>query len=468
MTAVLGRATIEELRQSLMGTVITPDDEGYDAVRVVWNAMIDRRPALIVRCAGVQDVVAAVQFGRSQGLEIAVRGGGHSLPGFSTSDGGIVIDLSPMKGVRIDRARETVVAEAGLTWSDLDRETQAFGLAVTGGLISTTGVAGFTLGGGIGWLMRRYGLACDNLLAADVVTADGRIVRASERENPDLFWALRGGGGNFGIVTAFEFQLHRVGPTIAAGPIFFPGDALGEVIGAWREFCATAPDSITTLVNLTTAPPLPFLPEDWLGRRVVVLVGAFAGSIDDGLEVGNPLRTIGGKPIADLFGPMPYTAIQSLVDPLFPAGARNYFKASYLSGVPDELAAGLGSLHGPAEIPASEIHLHQMGGAVSAIPDEATAYGNRSAPFVLNIVARWTDAAADQTALDWVADVHEVARPFSTGGAYVNFMSTGDDRVRNAYGDATFARLARLKAEWDPANVFHLNQNIRPGSVIPA
>jgi FAD/FMN-containing dehydrogenase len=301
MGTILGDATVQELRESILGEVIAPADPRYDETRAVWNAMIDRRPALIIRCAGVADVIAAVQFARSQELEIAVRGGGHSLPGFSTSDGGIVIDLSSMKGIRVDPDSERVVAQGGVTWRELDHETQAFGLALTGGLISTTGIAGFTLGGGIGWLMRKYGLTCDNLEAVDLVTADGRLVRASEHENPELYWGLRGGGGNFGIVTSFEFRLHRVGPTVLAGPIFFPGEQATQILRGYREYTADLPDEMTTLVNLTTAPPAPFpssrraRQEGRGGHRV------YAGPPDEGRRIAEPLRHL-GTPITDLLG----------------------------------------------------------------------------------------------------------------------------------------------------------------------
>ncbi|MEP6638284.1 MAG: FAD-dependent oxidoreductase, partial [Chloroflexota bacterium] len=310
MGTILGEGTVQELRESIRGQVITPADAGYDEARAIWNGMIDKRPAIIVRASGVADVLAAVEFASSQDLELAIRGGGHSLPGFSTSDGGVVVDLSPMKGIRVDPENMCVVAQAGVTWKELDHETQAFGLAVTGGLISSTGVAGFTLGGGIGWLMRKYGLTIDNLLAADVVTADGRLVRASEHENPELYWGLRGGGGNFGTVTSFEFALHRVGPSILAGPIFFPGEQAAQILRGFRAYTQDLPDEMTSLVNLTTAPQVPFLPADVHGKKVVAVVGVYAGPPDAGRDVAAGLRTL-GTPIADLMGPMPYTTMQS-------------------------------------------------------------------------------------------------------------------------------------------------------------
>jgi hypothetical protein len=462
MTTVLGTATIQELRESVRGSVLTPGDDGYETARAVWNGMIDKHPALVVRCTGTADVLAAVQFARSQDLEVAVRAGGHSLPGFSTSDGGIVIDLSPMKGVRVDPVAQRAVAQAGATWADFDHETQAFGLAVTGGLVSTTGIAGFTLGGGIGWLMRKYGLTADNLLSADVVTADGRLVTASADEHPELFWGLRGGGGNFGIVTSFEYQLHRVGPTVLAGGVFFPGDQAAEVVRRYRAYTAGLPDEMTTLLNLTTAPPAPFLPEAVHGKKVVAVLGAYAGPPDEGEKFAAGIREL-GSPIADLLGPMPYTAFQSLLDPLFGPGVRNYFKSGYLAGLDDGAIDVLTRFHQSTLSPMSEVHIEHVGGAVARVPGDATAYAHRDAPYLINIVARWAGSGEDDAAqMGWAQDLYTAIEPFTTGGAYVNFMSAGDERVRAAYGDARYDRLARLKAVWDPTNVWHLNQNIPP------
>ena len=467
MGMILGEGTVQELRESIRGELVTPSDAHYDEARAVWNGMIDKRPALIVRCAGAADVLAAVQFARSQDLEVAVRGGGHSLPGFSTSDGGIVVDLSPMKGIRVDPDATRVVAQAGVTWRELDHETQAFGLALTGGLVSSTGIAGFALGGGIGWLMRKYGLTCDNLLAADVVTADGRLVRADEHENSDLFWGLRGGGGNFGIVTSFEFGLHRVGPTILAGPIFFPGEQAVQILRGYRAYTADLPDEMTTLVNLTTAPSAPFLPADVHGKKVVAVIGVYAGPPDAGRQLAAGLRAL-GTPIADLLGAMPYTTMQSLLDPLWAPGLRNYFKAGYLQSLSDEAIDTLVEFHGPSISPTSEIHVHHFGGAISRVPDDATAFGDRGAPYLLNIVARWTDHATDDAQIAWAKDLYAAIEPYSTGGTYVNFMSAGDDRIKAAYGAGRYEQLARLKERWDPTNVFRLNQNIRPVELVPA
>jgi FAD/FMN-containing dehydrogenase len=465
MGTVLGEGTIEELRQSLRGELVTQRDASFDEARAVWNALIDRRPALIVRCQGVADVLAAVQFARSQALEVAVRGGGHSLPGFSTTDGGIVIDLRPMRSVRVDPGALRAVVEPGATWAEFDHEAQAFGLAITGGLVSSTGVAGFTLGGGIGWLMRKYGLACDSLIAADVVTAEGQLVHASESENPDLLWGLRGGGGNLGIVTAFEFALQRVGPIILGGPIFFPGDQARDILSGWRAFTRSAPDALTTLVNLATAPPLPFLPTEVHGSKIVIVAGAYAGAPDEGVDTVAALRRL-GEPIVDLMGPMPYTALQSLVDPLFGPGARNYFTAGYLPSVPDDVIEELVRFHGPSSSPSSEIHVHHLGGAVARVPVDQSAYANRESEFAVNIVARWSDPATDETQIGWARDLYRALEPFTTGGAYVNFLGAGDAAIRTAYPPATYERLSQLKDRWDPTNLFRLNQNVRPAASV--
>jgi FAD/FMN-containing dehydrogenase len=460
----LGEATIKELSDSLDGAVVVPDDSIYDDSRSIWNGAIDRRPAVVAHAAGVADVVEAVRFARSQGLEVAVRGGGHSIPGFSTVDDGVVIDLSPMKAIRIDVDRRTVVAEGGLTWAELDAATQETGLATTGGLVSSTGVAGFTLGGGIGWLMRKHGLACDNLRSAEVVTADGEVVRASADENPDLFWGLRGGGGNFGIVTSFEFDLHPVGPTVTAGPVFYPGERAGEILRWYREFVKDVPDELTTLANLLTAPPAPFLPEEWHGKKLVALIGVYAGPAEDGAEAMRPLREL-GDPVADLIGPMPYAQMQGLIDALYPHGTRAYFKAGYMRDLDDAAIETATRFHQEASSPSSEIHFHHFGGAVARVPDSETAYGERQAPFVLNILALAHEPDGWETHVDWAQRLYAGIEPSMTGGAYINYLSAeGSERVRDAYGAEKFTRLQELKDRYDPTNLFHLNQNVPPSA----
>jgi FAD/FMN-containing dehydrogenase len=459
----LAEGSIAELAQAMRGELIAPGDPNYDEARSIWNGAHDKRPALIARCAGVADVMRAVEFARSEELVVAVRGGSHSIPGFSTVDGGIVIDLSPMKGVRVDAQAGTAVAQTGLTWSEFDHETQAFGLATTGGLVSSTGIAGFTLGGGVGWLMRKHGLAADNLIAADVVTADGRLVRASADENPDLLWGLRGGGGNFGIATSLEYQLHRVGPTVTAGVVFYPGDRAAEVLRFYRDWVGEAPDEATTLVNLLTAPPAPFLPEEWHGKRLVAIVGMHCGSLDDGDRALRPLKEL-GDPVADLMGPLPYVAMQSLIDPLWGPGAHSYMKAGFMRGLDDGAIETLVDFHRHATSPKSEIHIHHMGGAVARVPAGATAFGDRTAPFLLNVIASTFTRDGYDESIAWAQQLNASMSSSLTGGSYINFLSAeGDERVRAAYG-SNYDRLVALKDDYDPTNVFRLNQNISPSA----
>jgi FAD/FMN-containing dehydrogenase len=460
LTPVLGEATVQELREAVAGDVLTPSDDGYQEAARVWNGAHDgRRPALIVRCTGSADVIAAVGFARSNHLPIAVRGGGHSIAGFSTTDNGIVIDLSPLNGVRVDPDAQRACVGGGATWADVDHETQAYGLATTGGLVSTTGVGGFTLGGGIGWLMRKHGLAADNLLAADVVTADGRLVRATSDDNTDLLWGLRGGGGNFGIVTQFELQVHPLAAPVYAGVIFYPADAARDLLRTFREWAGGAPDEITALVNLMTAPPLPAIPEAWHGKKVAAFLAVAAGAANpDGLAA--PFRNV-AEPIADLLGPMPYQAMQTLLDPLWPKGINAYFKATNLARLDDELIDRLTTLHLEAPGPQAEMHVHQMGGAVARVPESATAFAERGMPFVLNAVTGWRDPAAAEPHTQWARAVIDAAAAASTGRAYVNFLSDGGTAA-GAYGLEKYGRLASLKRAYDPSNVFRLNQNVEP------
>jgi FAD/FMN-containing dehydrogenase len=460
---VLGEATIQELRETVRGEILTPDDDGYVEACRIWNGAYDgRKPALVVRCTGAADVNAAVGFARSNCLTIAVRGGGHSIAGFSTCDGGIVIDLSPMSAVRVDPVARRATVGGGAVWADVDHETQAHGLATTGGLVSTTGVAGFTLGGGIGWTMRKFGLACDNLAAADVITADGRLVHASATENADLLWGLRGGGGNFGVVTQFEFDLHPLGPTIYAGPIFFPAEAGRDLLRAFRDWAGDAPNEITALVDLTTAPPLPVIPEEWHGKKVAAFIAASTGPLEEGEALVRAVREV-AEPIADLLGPMPYQVLQTLVDPLWTKGIHSYFKATNLARLDDDLVDRLCEIHLAAPGPQCEIHVHQMGGAVARVADGATAFADRSMPFVLNAVTGWHDPGVGETHTVWARSAIAAAADASTGRAYVNFL--GDpDAARTSYGNETYARLVALKSDYDPTNVFRLNQNIEPQS----
>ncbi len=462
--APLAAGAVQELRDAVRGDVLTPGDPGYDEARPIWNGMFDDvRPALLVRCAGAADVMRAVELARSEDLEIAVRGGSHSLPGFSTTDGGIVIDLGPMRGVRLDPVTRRVVAQPGLQWRDLDHETQAFGLAATGGLVSTTGVSGFTLGGGIGWLVRKQGLTCDHLVAADVVTADGRLVRAGADGDPDLLWGLRGGGGNFGVVTALELALQPVGPMVTGGLVFFDGERGEEILRFFRDWTASGlPNELTTLLNLTTAPPVPFLPEAVHGKPIVAVAACYAGSADAAARVLAPLREL-GDPVADLLGPIPYVALQGLLDPLWERGARNHMKAGYVDDFGDGAIDALVRGWGAKPSPMSELHLHHLGGAATSEPAGGAAFAHRDAPYVANFISRWTDAEEDDEQIAWGRDVYASLQEFTTGGAYVNFLGAeGQDGVRAAYGDASYARLQALKRTYDPDNAFRRNQNVQP------
>ncbi|MFI5691780.1 FAD-binding oxidoreductase [Kribbella sp. NPDC051586] len=458
----LGEATLGELAEGLRGELIRPADPSYDDARSIWNAAHDKLPALIVRCKGVADVIRAVEFARSEGLTLAVRGGGHSIPGFSTTDGGIVIDLAPMNSVRIDPDRRRIVAQGGCTWGDVDAEAQAFGLAVTGGLVSTTGVAGFTLGGGIGWLVRKAGLACDNLVGADVVTADGRYLHTSETENPELLWALRGGGGNFGVVTSFEFKAYDVGPTVFAGLVFYPGDRAADVLRGFGDAAASAPDELSLAINLTTAPPLPFLPEEVHGKPIVAVLGMWSGQPEAGDAATRPFREL-APVVADLFGPMPYNAMQTLLDPLFPRGLRNYFRSAFFGDLGPATVDALVAAHSATPNGLSELHVHHLGGAMGRVPADATAFGTRDREYILNVVARSEDAAGYDAAVEWARSAGSSLGP--DAASYVNFTGeTNDDIVRASYPAATYERLVAVKNTYDPTNLFHLNQNIRPAS----
>ena len=460
---VLGDGAIEELRQALMGPVVAPGDADYERSRRVWNGVIDRHPALVARCASTADVVEAVRFARSERLLTAIRGGGHNVAGYGTCDGGIVIDLSAMRGVQVDAERRLARVQGGALWSDVDTAAQAHGLGVTGGLISHTGVGGLTLGGGIGWLMRKHGLTCDNLLAADLVTADGMRVRASGDENPELLWALRGGGGNFGVVTSFEFALHPVG-SVYGGGILQPLEQAGEFLRAYREWAPDAPDELTTLANFITVPPAPNFPADLHGRKVMAVGFCYAGSQEDGERAIEPLRRM-GAPVFEMAAPMPYAVRNTLQDPSAPRGLCSYWKSDYLTALDDALIDLLVECAGQATSPSSMIHLYQLGGAVARIDGDSAAYAHRSAPYVASIIAAWMDPSEDATAhVDWTRRYWSRLRPHAAG-TYVNFLGDeGADRVRDAYGDDKYARLAAVKAAFDPTNLFRLNHNVEPSS----
>ncbi len=457
----IGEPTLAAFRASLRGGLAGADSAEYETARVIWNAMIDRRPALIARCAGIADVIQAVNFAREQNLVLAVRGGGHNIAGNALCDGGLVIDLSAMKSVRVDPAARTARVEAGVTLGEFDREAQAFGLATPLGINSTTGVAGLTLGGGFGWLSRKLGLTIDNLLSADVVTAAGQLVQASERDNPDLFWAIRGGGGNFGVVTSFEFRLHPVGPNVLAGLIVHPLDAARDVLRFYRDFIERTPDEFVCWCVMRKAPPLPFLPPEWHGREILALAVCYSGEIAEGERVAEPLRGF-GKPIADVIAPMPYVAWQTILDPLLTPGMRNYWKSHDFRQLDDGLIDVLIEHARHIPDPQTEIAFVQLGGAVGRVPNAATSYTHRDAKFVLNVHGRWADPAKDAECVGWARELFRAGTPFATGGAYVNFMTHDEeDRVRSAYGD-NYERLVTVKNKYDPSNLFSVNQNIRP------
>ena len=456
----LSDAAVEDFEAGLRGPLLRPGDDGYDAARAVWNAMIDRRPVLIARCTGTADVLQAVRFARQHDLLVSVQGGGHNVAGSAVCDGGLMIDLSLMRGIRVDPEARTAWVQGGATWGDLDHETQAFGLATPGGVISTTGVGGLTLGGGMGWLSRLHGLSADNLRAAEVVTAAGERVRTSATEHPDLLWGLRGGGGNFGVVTAFEFALHEVGPTVLAGPtVYRLGDA-PAVLRHYRDFAHEAPRESCVWVVLLTAPPLPFLPEELHGTKILSVFQVYAGPVERGEEVLRPLRTF-GRPVADAVGPMPYAAVQRIFDAQYEKGARNYWKSHTFTTLPDEALDLLVAYAETYPTPQSDMVIHQVGGAISDVAPEATAYPHRDATFIVTPGARWQDPADDERCIAWMRSWFDDLAPFATGGSYVNFISDRTGREQAAYS-SNYERLAALKARYDPSNFFRMNQNVQP------
>jgi FAD/FMN-containing dehydrogenase len=454
-------ATVRTFVQTIRGKVIEPGDELYETARRVYNGMIDKKPRLIVRCANVADVVSSVNFARDNGLELAIRGGSHNVAGLASVNDGLVIDLSTMKGIRIDPVRHTVRAEGGCLWGDLDHATNQFGLAVPGGIISTTGVAGLTLGGGIGHLVRKYGLSCDNLISADVVLADGRLVTASERENEDLFWALRGGGGNFGVVTSFEFKAHPV-KTVLAGPVFYAIDKSADVLRFYREFIAGAPEELSAFFAFQIGPEAPFIPKHLQGVIMCAIVACYCGKIEKGEAVVKPIREF-GPPALDLMGPLPMPALQSMFDALLPPGLQHYWKADYIHEITDEMI-DIHVKYGPkTPTVQSTMHIYPTSGAVHKVRKDQTAYAARDMNFVHVIPAMFPDPRDTQKNMTWVRDYWNALHPHSAKSAYVNFLmgDEGEGRVEATYG-SNYKRLAKIKTKYDPGNLFHVNQNIRP------
>jgi FAD/FMN-containing dehydrogenase len=449
----LDDSTIDALRASLGGPVLRAGDDGYDDARHTFNAMIDRHPALIARCTSTGDVVKAVRFAREHGLIVSVRGGGHNVAGNAVCEGGLMIDLTLMKGIRVDAAARTVRAQAGLTWRDFDRETQVFGLASTGGAISSTGIAGLTLGGGFGWIGRSYGIACDNLLSADVVLADGSVVTASPDENADLFWGLQGGGGNFGIVTSFEFRLHHVGP-ILGGMMVYPIERANEVLRAIRDYNQTTPDEMSVFAAMLTSPE---------GAKILAAIVCYNGPIEQGEALLKPLRE-GTGPLADMVGPITYEQQQQLLDEGFPFGLQNYWKSEFLKSLPDEAIDTIVAQFNKVPSPLSAIVLEQFGGAYRRVAAGDSAFAHRDWDYNFLIISRWTDPAEADTHIAWARETWQAVQPYASGSVYVNYLEPGQegaDRVKAAYGPV-YDRLVALKNKYDPSNFFQLNQNIKP------
>jgi FAD/FMN-containing dehydrogenase len=444
------------------GQLLHPGDADYDGARMVFNGMIDRKPALISRCTNAEAVAEAVDLARDQDLPLSVYGGGHGVTGSAVVDVGICIDLRGMKGVAVDADARTVRAEAGLTWGELDAATQEHGLAVTGGRVTTTGIAGLALGSGDGWLSRKLGFTCDNLVKAEVVTADGRQVVASDGENADLFWGLRGGGGNFGVVTAFHFRLHPIGPIVLGGMLMYPAGMAADVTRFWRDFILAAPDEVGSGMAFITAPPEEFVPEPVRGQPVVGIVVCYAGDPDEGEEVLRPLREF-GPPGMDMIDRMPYVSVQQLIDAANPKGLLNYWSADFLAELPDKAIDTFVEHATKPVSPMSQMLILAGGGAIARVDEEATAFGQRQAPFNTHFLSMWEDPADTTTNVAYVKEIAAAMKPWTTGQAYLNFIGDeGEGRVEAAFGPEKFAKLQVLKAKWDPTNLFRHNQNIPP------
>lgn len=453
-------AALEALEAGFGGEIIRPTDAAYDDARKIWNGSIDRRPAVIARCAGTSDVIQAVRFARRTGLVVAVRGGGHSWPGLSVCDGGLVIDLSLMRGVRVDPEARTARVQAGVLLGELDREAQAFGLATPSGIVTHTGVAGLTLGGGIGWLMRRYGLSIDNLLSVDLITADAEFVKASEKDNPDLFWGVRGGGGNFGIVTEFKFRLHRLGPIVLAGPVFWPMEESPNVLRFYRDWITDVPDELTTIVVHRRAPALPVVPPDLVGKHVVGVVSCYAGPVEDGEEVVRPLKAF-GSPVLDLCAPKPFLVHQSMFDPTVLHGWWSYNRGCDVGELTDEVIDVTVEHALRIKSPLTLFPIFQLGGAIRNAGDDETAFNGRQSGHTYNFTALTETAEGFEEERAWARTAWSALQPHQVG-VYTNFLGEGQEQVREAYGAAKYDRLKALKRTYDPDNFFRLNQNIKP------
>lgn len=453
--------SLEQLIGNVKGSIVVPGDKTYDKVRGIWNAMIDKRPAVIVQCRGADDVVQALAFGRRHGLDISIRGAGHNIAGNSLCDHGLMIDLSTMKNIQVDAERRRAFVEPGATLGDFDAAAQTHGLATPVGINSTTGIAGLTLGGGFGWLTRKYGMTIDNLVSAEIVTVDGERLRASADENTDLFWAIRGGGGNFGVITRFEFALHPVGPEILAGLIVYPFAQARRVLTRYREFMATAPEDLSVWTVVRAAPPLPFLPQEVHGKEVVVLALFYGGDIEAGRKLIEPLSGF-GDPSGEHIGAQMYVDWQQAFDPLLTPGARNYWKSHNLKELQDGTIDAILKYAATSPTPQCEILLCPIAGAPNRVAPDDMAWGHRDAQFVINVHARWDEARDDTRCIEWARGFFTASAPYASAGAYVNFMTAEEGgRVAAAYG-ANYARLVEMKKKYDPDNILHLNQNIKP------
>lgn len=456
---------VQGLRSGLRGPVIAGGDPGYDETRAIWNAMIDRRPAVIARCLGTADVIAGLRFAREHSLPLSIRGGGHNIAGLAVAEGGLMLDLSLMRGVLVDPAARLARAQGGCLLGDVDRETQLHGLAAVLGFVSATGVAGLTLGGGFGYLSRRFGWTSDTVRSMDVVTADGRMVRASERENADLFWGLRGGGGNFGVVTSIEYELFPVGPEIMGGPVAWRAESAPEVLEAFRRKAADAPPELTLVAIMRKAPPAPWLDKGVHGQPIVMILACYSGKPEEGEKLLAPLKAL-GRPVGDILQRRPYVSLQSLLDATQPKGRRYYWKSEYLPGIENDLLAKVRQHAGGITSPHSAVVVFQLGGAISRLSADHSAVGNRDAAAVLNVPASWEKPEDDETNVEWARSAWRDMKRFSTGGTYVNFLTEEEtgERMAAAYG-RNLERLAEIKARWDPENFFRANKNIAPARV---
>ncbi len=458
----LKQEALDGLKMRLRGPMLTPADAGYDGSRTVWNAMIDKRPAVVVRCLGTADVMTCVQFAREHELLLCIKGGGHNIAGLATAEGALMLDMSLMRGVWVDPRKRVAHAQAGCLLGDVDRETQLHGLAAVLGFVSLTGIAGLTLGGGFGYLTRRWGWTADNVAGMDVVTADGRLVRADSDENTDLLWGLRGGGGNFGVVTGIDYLLYPVGPEVVGGVVAWPASLAPKILEMFRTFVDKAPRELTLTALMRPAPPAPWLPKDMHGKPIVALLACYSGKPEEGEKAVAPIKSF-EHPIGDILVRRPYAQMQSLLDATQPKGRRNYWKSEYLPRVEPSLCEKLIDHAAKIRSPHSSVVLMHIGGALNSLPDGHSPVGNRDAHFVLNLAGSWEQANEDRANIDWARDAWQDIRSFSTGGTYLNFLTEdeGLERTKAALGKE-FQRLAEVKARWDPGNVFRTNRNIKP------